>query len=91
MDAYEAFYEYVCRIARISYKIAGTHIRVLLVELLQASGEDEASTWFREFWVADGKGRWILADIFIGMIPYNQGLESKWRWDHVVRCKAASS
>jgi hypothetical protein len=32
------------------------------------------------FWVAGGKGRRLLADIFIGMIPYNQGLQLKWRW-----------
>ncbi len=54
---YNAFPEYVCSIARISFKHAGTHIQLLLVEWLQASGEGEASTWFREFWVADGKGR----------------------------------
>ncbi len=54
---------------------------MVLVEWLLVSGEGESSTWFREFWVADGKGRWLRADIFIGMIPYNPGLESKWRWD----------
>ncbi len=58
---------------------AGTHMQVLLVEWLRVNEEREASTWLREFWVADGKGRWLLADIFIGMIPNNQGLDAKWR------------
>ncbi len=48
---------------------------------LRASGEGEASTWFYDFCVADGKGLRLAADIFTGMIPYNQGLESKWRWE----------
>jgi hypothetical protein len=86
MEIYEAFYQFICRIARITYKHAGTHIQVLLVEWLQANGEEEASTWFRQFWVADGKGRWLLADLFIGMIPNNQGLEATWRWDRTAIC-----
>ena len=81
MEIYAAFYEYVCRIARITYKHAGSHIQVLLVEWLRENGEEEASTWFRQFWVAEGKGRWLLADLFIGMIPHNKGLEGTWRWD----------
>jgi hypothetical protein len=67
MAIYEEFNECVCRIARISFKHAGTHIQVLLVEWLQPSGEGESRTWFREFWVAEGKVRWLLADICIGM------------------------
>ncbi len=54
---------------------------MLLVEWPRVNGEGEASTWFRKFWVAAGKGRWLLADIFIGMIPNHQGLEATWRWD----------
>jgi hypothetical protein len=29
------------------------------------------------------KGRWLLADVSIGMIANNQGTESTWRWDRV--------
>jgi hypothetical protein len=47
MEIYEAFYEFICRIARISFKHAGTHLQELLVEWLQAQGEEEASQWFR--------------------------------------------
>jgi hypothetical protein len=48
------------------------HIQVLVCKWLSASSKAETSKWFTESW-----------DIFIGMIPYNQVLESKWRLDSV--------
>lgn len=78
---YEEFYDYVCRIMRISCATTGEYLQMKLVEWLREKGEDDAANWFQEWWVGPEKGRWTLGHGGIAMSGNNQGLESTWRWD----------
>ena len=48
--------------------------------MVTSIGETDAAVWFIKFWTGPGNGRWLLAHYGVGTVPFNNGLESLWRW-----------
>ena len=79
-EAYDEFYTVVCRLVRCPYEEVGTRMQGMVGEWLTSIGEEDAGKWFIDYWTGPGNGRWLLAHYGVGTVPFNNGLESLWRW-----------